>query len=308
MYGQFHDHYAHVNNCIGDIYFLKGLYSDALVYYHKSLAIRNKILNIEHKIGKSSSSKDLNHLKLNENKSPTKASDSGHSNSYFTSFLGESIYNLPANKYNVSFSEPLISIGLLIAEIDTLSGGPIKTIDNFNIDDSPTFDSLSYKNLKINRKFSYLLVDKALSILISQLGDNDLQSVSAMNILAELLLYDGETFQAKLLLDVASSVFHKILGLHNASTQSVHSNLDVMYELSELQAARLKKVSDSDVSANENEIDPNNLNEKNDEEKESNNVKPEFENSPELNQDPIKPSKDDESSTGQSISSQVKEV
>jgi len=307
VYGEFHDYYAHVNNCIGDIYFIKGLYSDALVYYHKSLTIRNKILNIEHKIGKSSSSKDLNHLKLIENISPTKASDSGHSNSYFTSFFGESIYNLPANKYNVSFSEPLISIGLLIAEIDTLSGGPIKTSNSFNVDDSPTFDSLSNKDLKMNRKFSYLLVDKALSILISQLGDNDLQSVSAMNILAELLLYDGETFQAKLLLDVASSVFHKILGLHNASTQSVHSNLDVMYELSELQAARLKKL--SDVSANENEIDPNNLNEKNGEEKESNILTSEFENSPE-SQDPMKPPtpKDDESSIGQSISSQVKEV
>ena len=65
-----------------------------------------------------------------------------------------------------------------------------------------------------NRGMAKTLLDRAVQIRLSQLGDKELPTSDAMNDMAEVLLYQREVTQAKQLLDIAVGVRHSTLGIY----------------------------------------------------------------------------------------------
>ena len=65
-----------------------------------------------------------------------------------------------------------------------------------------------------NRAMAKTLLDRAVQIRLAQLGDKELPTATAMNDMAEILLYQRQVTQAKQLLDVAVSLRHEMLGMY----------------------------------------------------------------------------------------------
>ena len=72
----------------------------------------------------------------------------------------------------------------------------------------------TYTGQHFNRGMAKTLLDRAVQIRLSQLGDKELPTSDAMNDMAQVLLYQREVTQAKQLLDIAVGVRHSTLGIY----------------------------------------------------------------------------------------------